>query len=252
MSLKINKDNIYMLFSNIENDSTERLDTFMDNDFTLFARVKINKIENYDHGSLKYILGRTGRHSGLSYNFNFDGETIINFNYWFLDKDNNFIDKYLYYTLPKEIENEYNDYMVTCNNLKKIISLYVNNELKFELNYDGNEKITYENMIIWIGCGNMIIADTNYQNIGDFEIELLFGADKSLSINEVKELLSKYRTEYCDNDVFSDFPILSQNVLNIKNYKFFMDFECQNRYKIWNMINNGNFFQKYIEGNIFF
>jgi hypothetical protein len=64
MSLKINKDNIFMMNPKNGYFNDTNTDDSMTNDFTLFVRAKLNpdKLSKTD----KFIISRSGAHSGLS------------------------------------------------------------------------------------------------------------------------------------------------------------------------------------------
>ena len=86
MSLKINKDNIFMMNPKNGYFDDNNSDDSMANDFTLFVRVKLNhdKLSKTD----KFIISRSGAHSGISaltdlYEFT----SYIQYSYWFWDNN---------------------------------------------------------------------------------------------------------------------------------------------------------------------
>lgn len=252
MSLKIHQNNLYMLFSNNQSEFEDRIDNFMDNSFTIFVRAKIFKPDILSGSRNGYIFARTGMHSGLSYFITHNNDVIVKFNYWFLNEKNERINHDLSYVLPKDLEFSYNDYALICNHESKKIEFFVNYELKDDFVYNGFEKIDYVNSIMWIGCGNMIVDNDLDKVIGTFEIDMLFGLDCQMEIDEIEEIARNYQEKYVDEKTYNGLPTLRENILKHENFKIFMDFKNHSRYKEWNMANNGNFFRKYIPQNIMF
>lgn len=248
MSLKLDKENIYLIISNDKTELTDKISDFMDGSFTISTRHKINKPEVYDGGPLHYVFARNGKHVGLGYYENFEYKVHIYFNYWFTDESGQVIDKNIQYVLPRELETEFNNYTVICDDKNKKIWLYVNDDLKAEMDYAGLTKLDYVNTSIWLGCANMITDDEVQRNISDVEIDFLLASDKKLDIDEIKEVRLNYEFNYTERNTYDSLPILKYP----GNYKIFTDFKHKNRYKLWNMVDNGNFFQYYIEGNIYF
>lgn len=247
MSLKLDKENVYLILSNDNTNLVEKISDFMDGSFTISTRHKINKPEIYDGGPLHYVFARNGKHTGLGYYENFEYKVFIYFNYWFTDNNGQITDKNIQYILPSELESEFNDYTVICDDVNKKIWLYVNDDLKEEMDYTGLTKVSYDNTSLWLGCGNMITDEENQRNICDAEIDYLMISDKCLFIDEVKEIKQNY-DQKLSTKVYDTLPILE----NPGSIKFLSDFKHKNRYKVWNMVDNGNFFQYYIEGNIYF
>jgi hypothetical protein len=248
MSLKLDKENIYLILSNDKTNLNDKISDFMDGSFTISTRHKINKPEIYDMGLLHYIFARNGMHSGLGYHINYKYDVHIYFNYWFMDDKGKVFDKNIQYVLPQELEKEFNDYTVICDDENKKIKLYVNDDLKSEMDYSGSTKIKYNNTSIWLGCANMITDDELQKNISDAEIDFLLASNKALDLDEIKEVRLNYEFNYTETKTYDTLPILKYP----ENYIIFTDFKYKNRYKIWNMVDNGNFFQYYIEGNIYF
>ena len=148
MSTKINKDEIYLIISNETHSELTNISGFMDKDFTISTTFKINKPIEYDGGSPHYIFSRNGRHSGIGYFLTHDMKIRVFLNYWFLDKSGESILKDIQYELPLEREEIFNNYTVICNDNRKIMELYINDLLVGSLDYDGLDKLSYNNKLI--------------------------------------------------------------------------------------------------------
>lgn len=249
MSAKINKNEIYLMVSNESHAEIDNISGFMDKDFTISVTFKINKPIEYDGGYPHYIFSRNGRHSGIGYILTEDMKICGFLSYWFLDKSGESIHKTIQFELPSEREEMFNNYTVICNDNSKIMELYFNDSLAGVFNYNGLDKLTYSNKLIWIGAGSMIVDEDIYKNIADGEISFLLGSEKAQNIEEIGIIRDNYdNQEYIEYDTYKSLPILK----NKEKYVIFNDFKYKNKYKIWNMINNGNFFQYYMPNNIYF
>jgi hypothetical protein len=252
MSLRINKDNIYFIPPKRFNkyNHSDDISGFMEKDFTISVRVKIYK-ENMNPLKEAYIFSRNGMHSGIVANLNNNNEIEIKFLYWFTDSDNNTFIKNIFFTLSSEFENDFNSYTVTCDEKNKVIDFYLNDIIIESLYYNELNRKNYTEEFIWIGCGSMIISDPNYKFIGDFEYEYIYLLDKKLLISEIIDINKNYKLQL-DYDSEYILPILNNNIEHFENFKIFTDFDYRSKYKLWNMANNHNFFQLYIENNIIY
>lgn len=249
MSLRINSNNIYCIspYTKYNNDN---INDFMKNDFTISVRVKIYK-ENMKLMEDNYIFSRNGMHCGILVNLNSDNGIDIKFAYWFIDKNGNSVFKNIYYSMPLSYENEFNNYAVTCNDSNKLITFYFNDVKIGDINYLELIKYDYTNSFIWLGCGDMSANDVNYRFAGDFEYEYVYALDKELNINEILDINYNYKSKLnYDSEYY--LPILNTDIDNFTNFKIFTDFDYKCKYKLWNMADNHNFFQLYIENNIMF
>lgn len=251
MSIRINKDNIFCILPTAKYELAENIGNFMENDFTIFVKVKILK-EGLTKEYPSFFFCRNGRHVGLSAILSDKNEIVINSTYWFLDKDGNGIMKEIPTILPSDLENGFNEYALVCDNLSKCIKLYINGVEFSNMEYSSLSKDNFENSLIWLGCGTMMSNDEFYKSVGDFEYNLLFCLDTQLSIKEITKIKESYKLHYLENDTYKGLPVLKSSIEHKQNYKLFCDFENYNRYKIWDMTGNGNYPQLYIENNIHF
>lgn len=247
MGLKIDKDNIYLITNNSKYDISDKIDNFMENDFTIFIRSKIKK-KSLKFGDESFLFARNGMHSGISAYLDELNQIRIRFTYWVNDFTGSTV-KIVEYLLL-ENEEQYNDYIVTCDHNNKIMTFYVSGNKAGEINYNEFTKVNYNGAFIWLGCGSMIIEDI-FKCVGDFEYELLFGLDKCLLYDDVIDIVQN-RSKYVDEISEYELPLLKPNILLRNNFKFFFDFEHRNTYKVWNIVGDDNFLQLYIENNISF
>jgi hypothetical protein len=246
----VNKDNIFCILPVGRYETSKRIDDFMENDFTIFVSAKIIK-ESIMKENPSYFFARNGRHCGLSAILNDDGNVMIQLNYWFFDSNEEIISKNTTYTLPDDLENEFNEYTIICDDTNSIINLYINDNHVSFIEYKDMKKLPYTDSLIWLGCGNMITED-EYKNIGSFEYKLLFALNKKLKITDVVYAKNNYENKYLETDTFQGLPILSKDMPYKDKYKIFCDFKNSTQYKIWDMTGIGNYFQFYIENNIYF
>jgi hypothetical protein len=248
MSLNVNKDNIYLITNHSKYMENELVSDFMEKDFTLFLRVKIVKWILTEDES--FIFSRNGVHSGLSCYLNHLGNIVIRFSYWFKNKDNKVIHKHVEQILPENMEELFNDYIIICNMRDENIKFYLFDKLIGIIDFKGLEKVDYTTAFFWLGCGSMIVEE-NFKNIGSFIYKLLFGLNVPLTYDEIIDIV-QYREKYVNEDSEFGLPLVKRDIDLYKNFKLFFDFEFKNKYKVWNMVNGNNFFQKYIEDNIIF
>ena len=171
--------------------------------------------------------------------------------YWF--KDGNGVEKYLQikYELPEQLQNEFNNYFITCDHEKKIISFYVNGVLAGEIDYKDSEKLNYTNAFIWLGCANMMVDD-EHNVVAEIEFSMFIALTKCLSVGNMYGIINNYKKKFSYKKFEYSLPILSKSTPDLEHFKLFCDFEEQNYYKVWNLVNNGNFLQKYIKDNIYY
>jgi uncharacterized protein YkuJ len=223
----------------------------MEKDFTIFVRAKIVRTELKKCND-SFIFARNGQHCGIFVYVDEHNTLAVRFRYWFKDEEKNSIFKDIEIILPEENLDTFNDYVAMGNDEKKIMSFHVNGKKVGEINYEGLEKFNYTSSFIWLGCGTMMMIEPAYKNIGSFEYELLYCLDKQLTIKEINDINNNYKTKYLNYNSEYELPILNDEIPNKERFKIFSDFDVRNTYKIWNMIDNSNYFQLYIENNIYF
>jgi hypothetical protein len=84
MSLKINKDNIFLMNPKNGYFDDSNSDDSVANDFTIFVKVKINSdvLKQTD----SFIISRSGAHSGISaLKDEYEFASYIQYSYWFWD-----------------------------------------------------------------------------------------------------------------------------------------------------------------------
>jgi hypothetical protein len=249
MSLKVDKNNIYFILPESRYSVSSKIDGYMEEDFTLHLTCKIFPETLTQTES--FMLARNGMHSGVSA-FK-DEQDIVNimFTYWFRDENDNPSVKQVTYKIPDLLLNGFNKYTMICDHTNdKKISCYVNDELVGEMLYGNHIKQTYENAFYWFGCGSMI-GPEEHRAYGEFEYRLTFILNKKLSLQELREFISNYKSKYTDT-VFNDLRRLKDDYPYKGNFAFICDFEHYNRYKVWDLSFSGNYPQFYIEDNIYF
>lgn len=251
MSLKINKDNIFFILTENRYGLSERIDCDMDDDFTLYTKARLfpESITN----NTAYIIARNGMHSGISTFKDPNGKIIIQFSYWFYDDSDvdkqSPIYKNVAVMLDENLINESNHYTMICNNNKKTIDCYINDELVGLIYYLDSTKVSYKNAFYWFGCGNMISND-EHSSFGEFEYELSFLSKNILDINEVIDISNNYNENVIE--LVDDLGVLSETFQKKYPFSFFCNFNVLNRYKIWDLTFKGNTPQLYMENNIYF
>jgi len=250
MSLRIGKEDIYFILPESRYSVSNRIDKYMEEDFTLYVKAKsIN--ESLEIGKEAFLFARNGMHSGISFYKDEFNEICISFTYWFKNKEGKGEIGQIYHRLSPEEKNVSNEYMMICDNfVDRKIDCYVNRQLVGTIDFKGLDKQSYENQFYWLGCGSMIGPEV-HRCIGDFEFDTLFLLNKKLEIDEIDDILNNYEEKYtitASNGLKKfkvDYPLK-------KNFAFFCDFNHRNRYKVWDISFNGNNPQVYIEDNIYF
>jgi len=248
MSLNVSKDNIYLITNYTKYTENISIGNFMENDFSLFLRVKIIKWLLTDKES--FIFSRNGMHSGLSCYLDGANKIVIRFSYWFKNENNESIHKHIECILPEELEETFNDYTIICNMKNKNIKFYIFDKFIGEIEFNNLEKCDYSDAFFWLGCGSMIVEE-EFKNIGSFVYKLLFGLDVALTYEKVIDI-DQNKQKYIDISSEYNLPLIKSDLKLSNNFKMFFDFNYKNKYKVWNMVNASNFFQKYIENNIMF
>jgi hypothetical protein len=251
MSLKINKDNIFFILTENRYGLSERIDSDMDGNFTLYTKTKLFPEAITDKAS--YIIARNGMHSGVAVFKDPNDKIVIQFSYWFYEESDtemvNPIYKDVAVLLNEDIINEFNHYTMICNDDKKTIDCYINDELVGLIYYVDLKKASYVNTFYWFGCGNMISND-EHSSFGEFEYDLAFLSKQILDIDDVINISNNYNENLIE--FVGDLKILNKQFQNKFNFSFFCNFKVLNRYKIWDLSFNGNNPQLYMENNIYF
>jgi hypothetical protein len=249
MSLRVNKDSIYFILPEDRYSVSNRIDKHMAEDFTVYVKAKIN-YDNITTNSETYILSRNGMHSGISIYKDNDENCHAIFSWWVIDENGE--NKYCNVSnkIESEMINEFNDYVMICDETKKEIHCYFNNKLVGTISYKNDQKQIYENTFYWFGCGSMMCPE-EYRQIGDYDIELSFLLNKKIQIETVSDISKNYIELYTD-EIFYGLKKLKEDFYLKDNFAFFCDFNQSTRYKIWDMTFSGNYPQIYIENNIYF
>lgn len=249
MSLIVNKDNIFFILPESRYAVSDRIDGYMDEDFTFHVTAKLfpETLTNIE----SFILARNGMHSGVSAFKDDMNNTNVMFTYWFKDKDDKPKPKQIFYSLKDTEINEFNKYTMICDHHnEKKINCYVNDNLVGEIFYKKDKREPYANSFYWFGCGSMI-GPEEHRGFGKFEYKFSFVLNKKISLNDVNDLIENYKEKYTDI-VFNDLRKLKNNYPYKENFAFLCDFEHYNRYKVWDLSFSGNYPQFYIEHNIYF
>lgn len=254
MSLRVNKDNIFFILPESRYSVSSRIDKYMDEDFTLFAKFKVFP-ETMEENKESFALARNGMHSGISAFKDGFGNVSVSFTYWFSketeDGRTEMYPKQIHTGLLPEELNEFNEYVMICDHfLDRKIDCYKNGKLVGSIKFNEGDKIGYENAFFWFGCGSMI-GPEEHQHIGDFEFDMAFLLNVKLKIEEVQNFVDNYDTDYSHN-VYNDLKKLNYDYYLRKNFAFLCDFNHHNRYKVWDVSFSGNYPQFYIEKNIYF
>jgi hypothetical protein len=251
MSLKINKDNIFFILTENRYGLSDPIDTDMDNDFTLYTKTKLfpESITN----KAAYIIARNGMHSGIAVFKDPEDKIVVQFSYWFYEPSDvdkiNPIYKDVAVLLDDTLISEFNHYTMICNDNKKTIDCYINDELVGLIYYLDLDKASYKNTFYWFGCGNMISND-EHSSFGEFEYDLAFLSTNILNINEVIDISNNYNKNIIE--LVGDLNILDETIQQKHPFSFFCNFKALNRYKIWDLSFKGNNPQLYMENNIYF
>jgi len=249
MSLKINKDNIFFILPESRYAVSDRIDGYMEEDFTLHITAKL--VPDAITSNQSFIIARNGMHTGISVFKDDWGFYNIVFTYWFIDKDGNTKPKEIIRKLTDSEIETFNKYTMICDHyVERKIFCYFNGELIGSIDYEKDDKIPYKEAFYWFGCGSMIAPD-EHKAIGEFEYELAFLLNKKLSIEETEDIINNYGTKY-SHTVFNDLKKLNYDYPLRPHFAFLCDFNHYNRYKVWDISFSGNYPQFYIEHNIYF
>lgn len=251
MGLKVDKDNIYIMIPSGKYSTDNRIDEVMDGSFTIYTKVKIIK-DNMISSQEAFIFARNGQHAGLSVVMDNNGVLFVKAAYWFMDENSEIVYKQMFYMLPPELEDEFNEYIFTCDDTIKLMKLYVNGIECNSIDYSNLTKQKYADVYIWLGCGSMTVAEDKYKHIGEFEYEMVVVSDILINVDELTKIVKEYDINYLTYDEYSELPVLSDNIPYKEHLKIFTDFKHRNKYKIWNLAGNYNNFQLYIENKINF
>jgi hypothetical protein len=248
MSLKVTTENIFFLLPESRYAVSERIDGYMEKDFTLYVKAKLFPETLTQNES--FMLARNGMHSGVSAFKDGDDNINIMFTYWFKDKNGTPKPKQLFYTLNEDEINSFNEYIMICNHNSKTIECFFNEKLIGRIVYGRDEKQSYENSFYWFGCGSMI-GPEEHRAFGDFEYDFAFVTNTEMSLESIYEFIENLYTKYTDV-IFNDLRKLKNDHPLKNNFAFLCDFKHHNRYKVWDLSFSGNYPQFYIEHNIYF
>lgn len=248
MSFKVTKGNIFFLLPESRYSVSERIDGYMEKDFTLYVKAKL--FPNTLTETESFMIARNGMHSGISAFKDPDNNANIMFTYWFKDKKGDAKPKQIFYTLKEEELNEFNEYIMICNHNSRTIECFVNKELIGRIVYGRDEKQSYEHSFYWFGCGSMI-GPEEHRCFGDFEYDLSFVTNTKMNLEAINDFTENLYTKYTDI-VFNDLRKLKNDYPLKNNFAFLCDFKHYNRYKVWDISFSGNYPQFYIEHNIYF
>lgn len=250
MSLKINKDNIFMMNPKNGYFDNTNVDDSMANDFTLFVKVKINPdvLKQTD----SFIISRSGAHSGISalkdaYEF----ASYIQYSYWFWNNSNSTpkLDvKQHHYKIEESEFDSFLELALVHHTDERKILCYYNGKVVGELEYNDDElPALYDDSPYWFGCGSML--STIDTQSGEFEFDKVFSVRRALDNDEIQDIIKNYKTKYCET-IFEDNLIFKKEWEMTEDFTLFCDFENMSRYKIWNYAFNGNFPQLYVDNVI--
>lgn len=250
MSLKINKDNIFLMHPKSGYFEDVNSEDSMAKDFTLFVRVKINSdvLKQTD----SFIISRSGAHSGISaLKDDYDFASYIQFAYWFWNNSTSTpkLDvRQKFYKIDENDIDTFLDLALVHDSYERKMLCYYNGSVIDEITYTEDElPALYNESPYWFGCGSML-ADKETQD-GEFEYELMFSVKRALNNDDIQHIINNYKTEYCET-IFDDYLVFKKDWEMSNDFTFFCDFEKMNRYKIWNYAFNGNFPQLYVDNLI--
>jgi hypothetical protein len=165
----------------------------MENDFTLFAKVKIDKNKITETES--FIISRSGMHSGISIFKNKLDKIFLQYTYWFEDEnDGTKSVKQVQVELKDSDMEDFIEIYMNNDDLKAKISCYLNGNVVGSMIYSGYTKLSYVDSPYWFACGSMF-GDDDTKGIGDFEYEIVFALNKRLTNLEVQDLIKNYQTK---------------------------------------------------------
>jgi hypothetical protein len=249
MSLLINAENLYLVLPSNVSFKESNIGDSMENNFTLFARVKID-IETITENE-SFIISRSGMHSGISIFKNQLDKIFLQYTYWFENEEDKTKSSKQVQVELKDIDlNDFINVYMTNDDEKAKISCYLNNNIVGSIIYSGLKKLSYVDSPYWFGCGSMF-GDENTRGIGNFEYDIVFSIKKKLLTLDVEDILKNYDTKYCKR-ISGNFKIFNPNWELSKDFAFFCNFKISNRYKLWNYAFNGSYPQIYIDGNVYY
>jgi hypothetical protein len=249
MSFKVTKDNIFFLLPESRYAVSDRIDGYMEEDFTLYVTAKLFPETLTEKES--FMIARNGMHSGISaFKDSEGGAVTIMFTYWFKEDNGSVKPKQLTYILEENELNEFNEYIMICNHSSKVIECFFNKKLIGRIPYGRDVKQTYENAFYWFGCGSMI-GPEEHRGFGDFEYKRAFVTNTKMNLEAIDEFNENLYTQYTEV-IFNDLRKLKNNYPLKNNFAFLCDFNHHNRYKVWDLSFSGNYPQFYIEHNIYF
>jgi hypothetical protein len=246
--MRINKENVFVIPSTSKYFNDTKVDSYMEEDFTLFVECKIN-YNKLDENVESFILSRNGKHSGISYFKHQDGNHFIHFTYWLWKDGKEEILETIKYILPHNLIDQYNRYYMVGDHTEKVIYCYVNDLLVGQIDYNGFDKCVYTESYIWFGCGSMIMPNEKDCLIGDYDYRLSFMSKSKMRLSEIDDLATNYKEKYTENYAGEDLLILNKTAPHYGNFGFFCDFEKTTTYKIWNLVFNGVYPIIYKENN---
>lgn len=249
MSLRINKDNIFCILPEDRYSVSKKIDGFMADDFTLFVKAKINT-DSMETDKDYFLFSRNGMHSGISVYRDVNSNIHAVFNWWFTNETGENEYKCVTRKIEEECIGDFNEYSMICDESKKQMYCYFNNELVGTISYENFEKEKYENTFYWFGCGSMM-CEPEHRRIGDFDFNLSFLLNKKIEFNKINDIVKNYKQSYTI-EMFDGVRKLKDDFELKDNFAFFCDFENHTKYKIWDMTFSGNYPQIYIEDNIYF
>jgi hypothetical protein len=249
MSININTNNLYLILPSNVSFKESNISDSMQGDFTLFARVKLDKEKITEKEA--FIISRSGMHSGISVFKNEIGKVFLQYTYWFEnpeDKTNSI--KQIHIELQDSMFEDFIDVYMTNSDDKSKITCHLNDEIVGSMIYAGLDKVNYTDSPYWFGCGSMF-TEEDARSIGDFEYHIVFSVSKKLTMLQIKDLVENYDKKYT-KIIFETYKVFNSDLSFAKDFAFFCDFDVTNRYKVWNYAFNGNYPQIYIEGNVYY
>jgi hypothetical protein len=250
MSLRINKDNIVFVLPESRYAVSKRIDSWMDESFTLHVTAKLFPELLTEKES--FIISRNGMHSGISAFKDSSDNTNIVFTYWFKKPDGTSIPKQIFYALKDSELDDFNEYTMICDHYRrKDITCFVNGYEVGTIPYEDDKKESYKNCFYWFGCGSMIGAE-EHSAIGDFEYKLAFVLNKKMDILDVQDFIDTYYDKYSHVIYDNNLRKLNYDHKLRDNFAFLCDFNNHNRYKVWDISFSGNYPQFFIDKNIYF
>ena len=257
MSLLIKKEEPWVILPESRYDISDRkIDTFMDDSFSLYLRVKIFP-ETMEYNTEGFAFARSGKHSGLSFyktknndNSNIDNITLM-WTYWFTD--DTFVQ--FQYELEELEANDFINVVVLNDDINsKIFTVYVNSKLIDTKEYVDKEKQSYRfgemggGGFYQFGNGNFQVEDIAMYLECEFDMCFLIKGLRSL--NEMENIANTYEENLIE--FLEELRVFKNETLYKKDLAFFLDFKQQNRYKVWELTHNGNYLSKATLENIYF